>query len=124
MKRKMFKNILFNRPFEIKRIPGFQSLALFTFACLYGPILILIVYSFNSSSSLGVFESFSFRWYVAAWENEKVQEAALRRTNAPAEDLVCRQNCFLDVTKIIARISKYFHFVGFGNFLHLQHKTT
>ncbi len=74
----MFKNILFNRPFEIKRIPGFQSLALFTFACLYGPILILIVYSFNSSSSLGVFESFSFRWYVAAWENEKVQEAALR----------------------------------------------
>ncbi len=74
----MFKSKLFNRPFEVKRIPGFQSIALLTFVCLYGPILILIAYSFNSSTSLGVFESFSFRWYVTAWENEKVQEAALR----------------------------------------------
>ena len=27
---------------------------------------------------MGVFESFSFQWYVTAWENEKVQEAAFR----------------------------------------------
>ena len=75
----MFKSKFFNRPFEVKKIPGFQSIALLTFVCLYGPILILIAYSFNSSTSLGVFESFSFRWYVTAWENEKVQEAALRQ---------------------------------------------
>ena len=74
----MAKISLFNRPFEIKRIPSFQSIALFTFVGLYGPIIILITYSFNSSASLGVFESFSFQWYVTAWENEKVQEAAFR----------------------------------------------
>ena len=74
----MARSSLFNRPFEIKRIPSFQSIALFTFVGLYGPIIILITYSFNSSASLGVFESFSFQWYVTAWENEKVQEAAFR----------------------------------------------
>ena len=74
----MIKDLLTKKPYDIKKIPSFQSIALFTFFALYGPIIILIVYSFNSSPSLGMFESFSFKWYVTAWNNEKVQEAAIR----------------------------------------------
>ena len=66
----MARGSLFSGPVEIKRIPSFQSIALFTFVGLYGPIIILITYSFNSSASLGVFESFSFQWYDTARENE------------------------------------------------------
>ena len=69
---------LFRRPFEIKRVPGFQTIALFTFVALYVPVVLLVVYSFNKGSSVAIWEGFSWRWYQQAWNNEAVQEAALR----------------------------------------------
>ena len=74
----MFKALLLKKRFDVKAVPGFQSMALLTFICLYAPIIIVIMYSFNSSPSLGVFESFSLKWYLMAWNNEKVQDAAIR----------------------------------------------
>ena len=74
----MFKALLSNKRFDVKAVPGFQGMALLTFICLYAPIIIVIMYSFNSSPSLGVFESFSLKWYLMAWNNEKVQDAAIR----------------------------------------------
>jgi len=40
------------------------------FALLYLPILILIVFSFNESGSLGEFSGFSFMWYVELFNDE------------------------------------------------------
>jgi putrescine transport system permease protein len=51
------------------------SLAL-GFAFLYGPILLLVVYSFNDSRLVTVWGGFSTRWYAALFRNEALMEAA------------------------------------------------
>jgi spermidine/putrescine transport system permease protein len=38
----------------------------------------LVLYSFNAGTSIALWEGFSWRWYQAAWENDLVQEAAVR----------------------------------------------
>ncbi|MEO0959764.1 MAG: ABC transporter permease [Pseudomonadota bacterium] len=53
-------------------------MAIVCFFLLYAPIGTLVLYSFNAGANLALWEGFSLRWYVAAWENEKVQEAAIR----------------------------------------------
>jgi len=67
-----------DRPFAIKRQPGFATIAMVCFLMLYAPILTLVAYSFNAGSSIAVWEGFSWRWYAAAWQNELVQDAAIR----------------------------------------------
>ena len=64
--------------FEVRRQLGFTTMAIVCFFLLYAPITALVIYSFNAGSSLALWEGFSFRWYVSAWHNEAVQEAALR----------------------------------------------
>lgn len=68
----------FRRPFSVRRIPGFTTLALVTFVVLYAPITILIIFSFNSGTSLAIWEGTSLHWYRRAWDNEAVQDAAVR----------------------------------------------
>jgi spermidine/putrescine transport system permease protein len=64
--------------FSVRRLPGAAAIALLCFGLLYSPIVTLVVYSFNAGSSIAVWEGLSWRWYVAAWQNREVQEAALR----------------------------------------------
>jgi spermidine/putrescine transport system permease protein len=64
--------------FSVRRLPGAAAIALLCFGLLYAPIVTLVVYSFNAGSSIAVWEGLSWRWYVAAWQNREVQEAALR----------------------------------------------
>ena len=66
------------RPFRATAMPGFAAVAMAGFVLLYAPIATLVVYSFNASESTGLWGGFSLRWYEAAWENEKVQDAAIR----------------------------------------------
>ncbi len=66
------------RPFSVKKQTGFTTIAIVCFFLLYAPLLPLVVYSFNSGVSLAFWEGFSFRWYVAAWENETVQDVTIR----------------------------------------------
>ena len=66
------------RSFNIKRIPGFASVAMLVFIILYAPIITLVVYSFNAADSMANLNGFSFRWYVVAWHDDAVQSAALR----------------------------------------------
>ena len=73
----MSKSTSGQKPFSIFALPGFTSMAVICFLMLYAPIFILVVYSFNSGSSLALWEGFSIRWYFSAWENTKVQEATL-----------------------------------------------
>ncbi|ESR23878.1 ABC transporter permease [Lutibaculum baratangense] len=65
------------RPFAVRHLPGFPTMALICFVCLYAPIITLVMFSFNESMSMSQWGGFSWRWYVAAWENERVQQASL-----------------------------------------------
>ena len=66
------------RPFSVTALPGFGTIAIMAFVLLYAPILTLVVYSFNDSSSVAVWGGTSLRWYRAAWNNDVVQAATLR----------------------------------------------
>jgi spermidine/putrescine transport system permease protein len=66
------------KTFAIKSQPGFVFIAMLCFFMLYLPIFTLVVYAFNAGESLAVWEGFSLRWFKSAWQNEAVQEAALR----------------------------------------------
>ncbi len=66
------------RPFSLKRLPGFTTIAMLCFVLLYAPIITLVVYSFNAGKNIAVWEGFSLQWYAAAWNNELVQDAAIR----------------------------------------------
>jgi len=66
------------RRFSIQRIPGFTTTAIACFLMLYAPIITLVVFSFNDGRSIAIWEGFSWRWYLAAWNNEQVKEASVR----------------------------------------------
>jgi spermidine/putrescine transport system permease protein len=66
------------RGFEVRAMPGFPVVALFTFFLLYLPIAVLVVFAFNDSESFSSWHGFSLRWFASAWSNEAVQEATLR----------------------------------------------
>ena len=42
---------------------------------LYAPILVVIIYSFNSGRNVAVFQSFSLTWYRAALNDETIRDA-------------------------------------------------
>jgi putrescine transport system permease protein len=44
---------------------------------LYGPILVMMVYSFNSSRLVTIWGGFSTKWYGALWNNRQIIDAAL-----------------------------------------------
>ena len=67
-----------NRHFNVRTLPGFGFVALFTFFLLYLPICMLVIYAFNSGDSIVQWEGFSLRWFETALNNEAVQEAAGR----------------------------------------------
>jgi spermidine/putrescine transport system permease protein len=64
--------------FSVKRQSGFGTVALFCFFLLYLPIATLVVFSFNAGPSIAVWEGFSWRWYIAAWNNAQIVEASTR----------------------------------------------
>jgi spermidine/putrescine transport system permease protein len=48
------------------------SIGFLTFAFLYLPIIVLIVFSFNSGSRLGQWEGFSLRWYESVFQDRRI----------------------------------------------------
>ncbi len=48
---------------------------IFGFSFLYIPIIILIVFSFNSSNLITVWEDFSFIWYKKLWQDKEIISA-------------------------------------------------
>ena len=55
--------------FSVRRQRGFTAIAMVSFAALYLPIFVLVIFAFNSASSLSKFEGLSLRWFVAAASN-------------------------------------------------------
>ena len=62
---------------DLKYQPGFSQIAWFCIVVLYAPIAVLVLFSFNDNRSVTVWTEFSFDWYVQAWNNEGIQNAAL-----------------------------------------------
>lgn len=58
-------------------MPGFKAVTYILFAFLYLPIFVLIAFSFNSSTSISVWETFSFKWYAIAAANTDLQKAVV-----------------------------------------------
>ena len=65
------------KPFSVKRQAGFTTIAVICFAALYLPIFVLVVFSFNTGEQLSRWEGFSTIWYVKAFANQEVINAAL-----------------------------------------------
>jgi spermidine/putrescine transport system permease protein len=64
--------------FDVRRLPGFATVALIVFFLLYLPMATLVAYAFNAGQSISVWEGLSLRWFASAMENRAVREAALR----------------------------------------------
>jgi spermidine/putrescine transport system permease protein len=64
--------------FDVRRQPGFGLVTLFCLLALYLPIFVLVIYAFNAGQSISMWEGFSLRWFVSAWENKEVQLASWR----------------------------------------------
>jgi hypothetical protein len=61
-----------------RRLSPFLALMLAVgYVFLYGPIVSLVVYSFNASRLVTVWAGFSTHWYVELMHNEAIQRAAL-----------------------------------------------
>jgi len=59
-----------------KRFPLLITWLCFGYAFLYGPILSLMIYSFNESRLVTVWSGFSIKWYVALLQNNALLNAA------------------------------------------------
>ncbi len=61
----------------MRRLSGFNIVSLtFGFAFLYIPMLILVIYSFNSSKLVTIWAGFSTKWYGELLRNEAFLDAA------------------------------------------------
>jgi spermidine/putrescine transport system permease protein len=66
------------RYFDVRRQPGFTAITMVCFFLLYFPIIVLVVYAFNASSSTSQWGGLSLKWFEAAWNNSQVIEASIR----------------------------------------------
>jgi len=62
-------------PAQLKRYPGFGWITWLCLTLLYGPMLVIAVYSFNAIRSITVWGGFSLDWYVKAFTNPAIQSA-------------------------------------------------
>jgi spermidine/putrescine transport system permease protein len=69
-------------PAEHQRVrPGrlaLVTITLLTFAFLYVPIAILVVFSFNDARTGAVWQGFTLDWYARLFRNDRLLDAALR----------------------------------------------
>jgi spermidine/putrescine transport system permease protein len=52
-----------------------KSIIVLTLLFLYLPIIVLMIYSFNSSQYLGAWEGFSFKWYIELFNNKEITQS-------------------------------------------------
>jgi len=64
---------------DLKRFPGFLPITILCLLLLYAPLLVVMAYSFNDSSSITSWGGFSLRWYEDVFyglESQKFKDAA------------------------------------------------
>ncbi len=75
--------------FDVRRQPGFGVMMLFCLIMLYGPILVLIAYSFNDNQIVTIWTTFSWRWFHNAVMNPEIRDAALLSLRVAATASIC-----------------------------------
>lgn len=65
------------RSFDLKRQPGFGSIAILALVLLYAPIVILVIFSFNANRSVVRWTEFSLDWYGKVLANEQIRDATI-----------------------------------------------
>ncbi|TSD83624.1 ABC transporter permease [Mycobacterium sp. KBS0706] len=65
------------RPFDWRRTPGLAPYVALMVTFLYAPLLVLVVYAFNRSSMVTVWQGFSLRWFARVAQNDDIRNAAL-----------------------------------------------
>jgi spermidine/putrescine transport system permease protein len=65
------------RAAELRWFPGFRGIAWLCVVFLYGPILVIAAYSFNSIRSITVWGGFTLDWYGRVFRNGEIQQATL-----------------------------------------------
>ena len=64
------------RPFDWRHTPGFAPLTVAILVFLYAPLVILVVYAFNASRMVTIWQGFSVQWFVAIARNGDIRGAA------------------------------------------------
>jgi spermidine/putrescine transport system permease protein len=64
------------RAFSWRYTPGFAPLTVAILVFLYTPLLVLVVYAFNSSRMVTIWQGFSTQWFAAIAENGDIRGAA------------------------------------------------
>jgi spermidine/putrescine transport system permease protein len=65
------------RGFSWRHTPGLPSFTAAILVFLYAPLLILVIYAFNGSRMVTVWQGFSLQWFVAVAENNDIRSAAV-----------------------------------------------
>jgi spermidine/putrescine transport system permease protein len=65
-----------SRPFDWRHTPGFAPLTVGILVFLYAPLLVLVVYAFNASRMVTIWQGFSLQWFVAIARNSDIRGAA------------------------------------------------
>ena len=65
-----------SRPFDWRHTPGFGTLTAAILVFLYAPLVILVVYAFNASRMVTIWQGFSTHWFVAIARNSDIRGAA------------------------------------------------
>ena len=63
----------------VRHYPGFLGVTIFCLVVLYAPLLVIMAYSFNGSTSISAWGGFSLRWYAEVFtgpEAERFGQAA------------------------------------------------
>lgn len=63
--------------FSVTKQPLFAFVAAICIFALYLPIATYVAFAFNSSGTGSQWESFTIKWFVKAWQNSEIQQAAL-----------------------------------------------
>jgi len=61
---------------DLRRQPGFATMAALCIALLYAPIMVLVFFSFNETRSVSQWSGFTLDWYAKVFENSEMQSAA------------------------------------------------
>ncbi|TPK89555.1 ABC transporter permease [Mesorhizobium sp. B2-4-12] len=64
------------KPFDWRHTPGLSVYTALIFVFFYAPLLILVIYAFNSSRLVTVWSGFSFKWFIAVANNGAIRDAA------------------------------------------------
>lgn len=94
---------------DMRRFPGFLQLTLLCLVLLYAPLIVVMVYSFNDSTSITIWGGFSLRWYEEVFfgvEAPKFQQAAINSLTIAVMAATCATTIAVSAAVAMLRARK------------------